>query len=181
MIVISGFQGLLCRNVFLKLPITCSPIRSMKSTLQILLVGFGAVLSGCGTKVTHEAGPAKADEAAGVEIAVRSGIKGQIASNIVQATDNVREMTHLIKEDVTGVTGKARLVAGQVSVIADTGVDAGVYLTPRAQVQWEYRVVSPAAEELEAELNHLGDEGWELFSERKEEDKTSYIFKRRRS
>ena len=153
----------------------------MKSTLWALPTAFVLAMSGCGTKVTHEAGKTKSDEAAGVEIAVRSSIKGQIASNIMQAADNVRDMTHLVKEDVTQVTGKARMVAGQVSNIADTGVDAGVYLTPRTQVQWEYKVVNPTAEELEAEMNNLGDEGWELFSERKEGEKTSYIFKRRRS
>ena len=153
----------------------------MKSTLWALSAAYLLTVSGCGTKVIHEAGKTKSDELAGVEIAVRSSIKGQIASNIMQAADNVRDMTHLVKEDVTQVTGKARMVAGQVSNIADTGVDAGVYLTPRTQVQWEYKVVNPTAEELEAEMNNLGDEGWELFSERKEGEKTSYIFKRRRS
>ena len=153
----------------------------MKSTLWALSAASLLAMSGCGTKVIHEAGKTKSDELAGVEIAVRSSIKGQIASNIMQAADNVRDMTHLVKEDVTQVTGKARMVAGQVSNIADTGVDAGVYLTPRTQVQWEYKVVNPTAEELEAEMNNLGDEGWELFSERKEGEKTSYIFKRRRS
>ena len=152
----------------------------MKSTLLALPTAFVLAMSGCGTKVTHEASTTNSDEAAGVEITVRSGIKGQIASNIVQAANNVRDMTHLVKEDVTQVTGKARMVAGQVSNIADTGVDAGVYLTPRTQVQWEYKVVNPTAEELEAEMNNLGDEGWELFSERKEGEKTTYIFKRRR-
>ncbi len=154
---------------------------SMKSGLRVLVVACFVALLGCGAKVTHQTSGVDAGEAAGVEIAVRSGIKGQIASNIVQATDNLREMTQLVKDDVAQVTGKARLVAGQVTDIADTGVNAGVYLTPRVSVQWEYKVISPLAEELEAELNDLGDEGWELFSERKEGGKTSYIFKRRRS
>ena len=138
-------------------------------------------LLGCGAKVTHEASETKAGEAAGVEIALRSSIKGQIASNVVQATDNIREMTHIIKGDVAEISGKARLVAGQVSGIADTGVNAGVYLAPRTQTEWEYRVISPLSEELESELNHLGGEGWELFAERKEAGKPTYILKRRRS
>ena len=156
-------------------------MRNMKSALQVIYVVLAAAFSGCGAKVTHESDSAEAGETAGVEIAVRSGIKGQVASNIIKATDNVREMTHLVKQDITGVTDRARLVAGQVSDIADTGVDAGVYLAPRGQIQWEYRIISPSTEDLEVELNHLGDEGWELFSERKERGKTSYIFKRRRS
>lgn len=139
------------------------------------------ILAGCGTEVTHQKAQAGGDEAAGVEVTVRSSVKGQIASNIVQATDNLREMSRLVREDVAHVTGKARLMAGQVTDIADTGVNAGVYLTPRAPTQWEYKVVSAPVDELETELNALGDEGWELFSERKEDGKTSYIFKRRRS
>jgi|TARA_B100001971_G_C17875939_1_gene375627 hypothetical protein len=132
----------------------------MKFTFRALWALCVILFFGCGTKVTHEAD----------EIAVQSSIKGQIASNIVQVTDDVAE-----------VTGKARLVAGQVSGIADNGVNAGVYVAPRVQVQWEYKVINPSAEELEVELNNLGEEGWELFSERKEDGKSSYVLKRRRS
>jgi len=153
----------------------------MRRTLWNLIILSVFALAGCGAKVTHEVGQAGKGEAAGVEIAVRSSVRGQVASNIVQATDNLREMTRLVKEDVAKVAGKARLVAGQVTDIADTGVNAGVYLTPRSPAQWEYKVISSPVDELETELNDLGDEGWELFSERKEDGKTSYIFKRRRS
>jgi len=148
----------------------------MKLTLWMLPITGALAMAGCGTKVTHDTGDAKPGEAAGVEVSVRSSVKGQIASNIVQASDNVRKMTQVMKEDVTQVTGKVRLVAGQVS---DSGVNAGVYLSPRTQVQWKYKVISPAVAELEAKLNHLGEEGWELFSERTEDGKTSYILKRR--
>ena len=153
----------------------------MKHFNWILLLGLALVFVGCGTQVTHQKVQADESEAAGVEIAVRSSVKGQIASNIVQATDNLREMTRLAREDVAHVTGKARLVAGQVTDIADTGVNAGVYLTPRAPAQWEYKVISVLVDELEGELNELGNDGWELFSERKDDGKTSYIFKRRHS
>jgi len=153
---------------------------SMKRFRLIFLLVSAFILTGCGTQVAHQKVRADGDEAAGVEVAVRSSVKGQIASNIVQATDNLREMTRLVREDVAQVTDKARLVAGQVTDIADTGVSAGVYLTPRAPAQWEYKVVRAPIDELEAELNDLGNEGWELFSERKEDGKTSYIFKRRR-
>ena len=151
----------------------------MKNTLWMLPIVGAMVMAGCGTKVTNQTGEAKPGEAAGVEISVRSGIKGQIASNLVEATDNIRQMTHILKKDVAQVSGKASLVAGQVSDIADGGVDAGVYLSPRTQVQWKYKVISPPVAELEAELNNLGEEGWELFSERTEDGKTSYILKRR--
>ncbi len=151
---------------------------SFRLNLLLLSVFF---MAGCGTQVTRQEIQADEGEAASIEVAVRSGIKGQIASNIVQATDNLREMTRLVREDMAQVTGNARLVAGQVTDIADTGVNAGVYLTPRAPAQWEYKVVSAQIDDLEGELNELGNEGWELFSERKEDGKISYIFKRRRA
>ncbi|MBL68549.1 MAG: hypothetical protein CMO66_05165 [Verrucomicrobiales bacterium] len=153
----------------------------MKATRILSALALAVIAGACGNKVTHETGETRGDEAAGVELSVRSSVKGQIASNIVEITENIREMSQTVKDDTAMVTGRARQVAGQVSDIADGGVNAGVYLTPRASAQWEYKVITPEVEELESELNRLGEEGWELFSEREENGQTSYLLKRRRS
>lgn len=143
-------------------------IRSMKLiTLGLFVVIILAL--GCG-KVDYEPEYRGAgDDESAVSVGLNTTIKGKkFAKNITKATENVKKMTDVVKDDVTQVTGQARKIASQVSAITEDGVTAGVFVEPRTKppVFWEYLDVNATNTDRKSVLDEQGRLGWELVSER---------------
>ena len=137
----------------------------------IALGSFIAVMLtlGCGNVDSKPEIAGAGDDDSSVSVGVNTTIKGKkFAKNITKATENVKKMTGIVKDDVTQVTGQARKIASQVSAITKDGVTAGVSVEPRTKppVFWEYLDVNATNTDRKTVLAEQGRLGWELVSER---------------
>tara|TARA_Y100000588_G_scaffold70727_1_gene72549 strand:+ start:1026 stop:1430 length:405 start_codon:yes stop_codon:yes gene_type:complete len=109
-------------------------------------------------------------------------VKSQIMQDLEEAASNIKAATASAKTNVQHVAGRARdmadLAVGMgriITNVSDGGVRVGVDVAPKGY-QWEYKVITPKAGELEKTLNDLGAKGWEVVKA----DQDSLLLKRRK-
>ncbi len=109
-------------------------------------------------------------------------VKSQIMQDLEEAAANIKAATASAKTNVQHVAGRARdmadLAVGMgriITNVSDGGVRVGVDVAPKGY-QWEYKVITPKAGELEKTLNDLGAKGWEVVKA----DQDSLLLKRRK-